>query len=440
MSLKDYINKNKSKLEFVYGKLDDVEYLYLQNAINIELWQRDILPKIKTTDISKISPGLIQEIKIKKDEMYNKLINTGAILISKNNSEYVLFSNMLPKRMPQDSLSDPSNLTGSRDGFNELIADNRNLIKKRLKTDKLIFLEYLMGTDSLTEINIVFLNNLIDFKILSNIKKLLSTNIKNNIISINDLTKLISPSKLVPIVESTGSPETCANALLAGRLVILIDNNPTCLILPSSLFQFTENVNEVNNYHYSTIFNRIFILIFLFISIFSLGLFVVLSSHHPESLSTVFIANFQLTERGTTFPLITELIIVLILFEFYRQMTSRSPLSFVQNIIIIFGGLFIGQNAIEASLIGSVAIIIASLSFVSSFAITNNQLLITSFSIFRIFILVMSFILGIIGFLVSTIIVIDYLININIFNQSYLYPFFPLKLKKIKEWFIPRKS
>ena len=75
------------------------------------------------------------------------------------------------------------------------------------------------------------------------------------------------------------------------------------------------------------------ILIFLFITIFLLGLFILLTSHHPEALSTVFIANFQLSERGTTFSLFTEIIIVLILFEFYRQLAMRSPLSFVQNII-----------------------------------------------------------------------------------------------------------
>ena len=154
----------------------------------------------------------------------------------------------------------------------------------------------------------------------------------------------------------------------------------------------------------------------------------------------MFIANFQLSERGTIFPLIFEIIIILVSFEFYRQMVSRSPLSFVQNIIIIFGGIFIGQNVVEASIIGTTSIIITSLSYVSSFAVTNNSYLITTFSIFRIFILLMSFMLGLIGFIISSIITINYLANINIFNQYYLEPIIPFNFEKLKLWLVPRKD
>jgi hypothetical protein len=118
----------------------------------------------------------------------------------------------------------------------------------------------------------------------------------------------------------------------------------------------------------------------------------------------------------------------------------RSPLSFVQNIIIIFGGLFIGQNAIEAGLIGTTAIIITSLSYVSSFAVTNNTYLINSFAIFRFFIMTMSYALGMIGFLVSSILVISYLANIKVFDRYYLEPIIPFNFTKLKAWFIPRKD
>ena len=440
MLLKEYIEKNKQRIDFVYGKINNYEYLYLKNGIHTLIWQQEFLPKLQTDTLENISPGLIEKINKSSKENFDRLIGLGNILLLKNSEEFVIFLSFPPKRQPQDSINDPSNLIGSRDGFNEILADNRNLIKKRIKNTALKFDEFTLGIDTLTEINIMYLENKISEDILNQIKMIVQNNINQNITSILDINKLLSSNYLVPLFESTGSPETCVNALLNNRIVILIDNCPNALIIPSSLFEFTENVNEVNSYSYSTIFNRIFILIFLFISLFSLGLFIVLTSHHPEALSTIFIANFQLTERGTTFPLIIEIIIVLTLFEFYRLMTSRSPLSFVQNIIIIFGGLFIGQNAIEASLIGSISIIVASLSFVSSFAVTNNQYLITSFSIFRLFILIMSFVLGIIGFIISSILIINYLANIKVFQSAYLTPFIPWDKEKIKAWFKPTKE
>ena len=295
-----------------------------------------------------------------------------------------------------------------------------------------------MGDKTECEVNLVYLKK--NKHVADAVKNKLKLQKNHNIVSILDLNRVLTKESLIPNFVFTGNPETCVNSLLKDKIVILIDNSPIAVILPSSLFELTENSNETNGFTYSTIFNRIFVLIFLFLAIFLLGLFVLLTSHHPESLSVPFITNFQISERGTTFPLIIEVIIVLILFEFYRQLASRSPLSFVQNIIIIFGGLFIGQNVLDAGLIGSSAIIIASLSYVSSFAVTNNSYLVTSFSIFRVFILIMSYVLGMIGFLVSSLIIISYLANIKVFNRYYLEPIIPFDFKKLKGWLKPKKE
>ena len=436
--LKEFINLQKNRVDLVYDKINDIEFLYLKNGIMSELWIRDFLPKIINKDFDSLYSGLFKKLPLMTYDDYNRLLSNGAVLILINNIGYAAYLNFPPKRGLTDSLCDPSNLFGSRDGFNEVIADNRILIRKRIKTNELIFDEIFLGDKTECEVNIIYFkkNKVLAEKVLEGLNR----HKNHNIVSILDLNSILTNNSLVPNFMFTGNPETCVNSLLKDKVVILFDNSPIALIIPSSLFELTENSNETNGYSYSSIFNRIFVVIFLFISIFLLGLFVLLTSHHPEALSIPFITNFQLTERGTTFPLIIEIIIVLIMFEFYRQLASRSPLSFVQNIIIIFGGLFIGQNALDAGLIGSNAIIIASLSYVSSFAVTNNSYLITSFSIFRVFILIMSYLLGMIGFLVSSILVLSYLSNIKVFNRYYLSPLIPFDISKLKAWFLPKKE
>lgn len=436
--LSEFIKSQKNRVDLVYDKVNDIEFLYLKNGILSELWIRDFIPKIIEKDFEKLYSGLFKKLPLLTFDDYNRLLANGAVLILIGTEGYAAYLSFPPKRGLTDSLCDPSNLFGSRDGFNEVIADNRILIRKRIKSNELLFDEVFLGNKTECEINIVYFKK----------NKLLADTIKNklkqyknhNIVSVLDLNKLLTKDCLVPNFVFTGNPETCVNSLLKDKVVILIDNSPVAIIAPSSLFELTENSNETNGFTYSTIFNRIFVLIFLFLAIFLLGLFVLLTSHHPESLYIPFITNFQISERGTTFPLIIEIIIVLVLFEFYRQLASRSPLSFVQNIIIIFGGLFIGQNALDAGLIGSSAIIIASLSYVSSFAVTNNSYLITSFSIFRVFILIMSYVLGMIGFLISSLIVINYLANIKVFNRYYLEPIIPFNYHKLLAWLNPRKE
>ncbi|MBE6131120.1 MAG: spore germination protein [Erysipelotrichaceae bacterium] len=436
--LKEFIDSQKNRVDLVYDKINDIEFIYLKNGILSELWIRDFLPKIIEKDFTSLYSGLFKRLTFQTFDDYNRLLSNGAVLVLVDNDAYACYLNFPPKRGLTDSLCDPSNLFGSRDGFNEIIADNRILIRKRIKTNDLIFDELFMGDKTECEINLVYLKK--NKYIAETIKNKLYLHKNHNIVSVLDLNSILTKELLVPNFVFTGNPETCVNSILKDKVIILIDNSPIAVIIPSSLFELTENSNETNGFTYSTIFNRIFVLIFLFLTIFLVGLFVLLTSHHPEALSVPFITNFQISERGTTFPLIIEIIIVLILFEAYRQLASRSPLSFVQNIIIIFGGLFIGQNALDAGLIGSSAIIIASLSYVSSFAVTNNSYLVTSFSIFRVFILIMSYVLGMIGFLVSSIIIISYLANIKVFNRYYLEPIIPLNLRKFKGWLMPKKE
>ena len=52
----------------------------------------------------------------------------------------------------------------------------------------------------------------------------------------------------------------------------------------------------------------------------------------------------------------------------------------------------------------------------------------------------MSFILGLSGFLISSIIIIDYLANIKVFDQLYFDPIIPWNLKKVLKWLNPKKE
>ena len=53
---------------------------------------------------------------------------------------------------------------------------------------------------------------------------------------------------MIPTLQFTGSPETCCNALLKNRIVILIDNTPISILIPASLLEMTENTNEINSF------------------------------------------------------------------------------------------------------------------------------------------------------------------------------------------------
>ena len=171
-----------------------------------------------------------------------------------------------------------------------------------------------------------------------------------------------------------------------------------------------------------------------------MGLFISIINFHRGALSIAFLANVQITEKGTNWPMFVEVMIVYLLFEFYRFSTSRSTNNYIQNIIIILGGLFIGQNAIESGTIGAIILFLTSISYIAVFAVTNNTYLITSINIFRFFILILSYTMGIFGFLVSSLIVTFYLFKQRNDHSFYLYPFIPFQMEDFKSYFIPKKE
>lgn len=435
--LRNYIQENKDRNDLVYGNINNLEYLFAKGMIDLNIFEKVIKPYLQAQNNPT---SILNELKVISTKEFDYLIGNGDILFFYQNKYYKYSLGKIPKRSISESIIDPINLIGSREGLNESIKDSRVLLKKRIKSNKLEFKEFIIGNHTLTDLNVVFINGKVNEKQLDLINKKIEKNLDKEIISIGDVTNLLWVDHLIPNFEITGNPETLANALLKGKIIILIDNLPLALIIPTSVLELTEIENETNNPKFVNIFNRLFILLFLFLSIFLLGLFVVVTSHHPQILPTIFIANFQLSERGTTFPLIIEIIVSLVLFELYRVISSRGSLSFVQNIIIVFGGIFIGQNAIDASIVGTFSIIITSISYISGFAVTTNPQLITSFFIFRIFILIMSFILGLSGFLISSLIIIDYLANIKVFDQLYFDSIIPWNLKKVLKWINPKKE
>ena len=112
---------------------------------------------------------------------------------------------------------------------------------------------------------------------------------------------------------------------------------------------------------------------------------------------------------------------------------------YIQNIIIFLGGLFIGQNAINSGLIGHLVLLLTSICYLSTYAFTNNLHLVTSLSLFRIFILIFSYILGLYGFILSSIIIIVYLLKIKSFDEDFFFSIKSNKLKKQIKYFKPEE-
>ena len=398
--------------------------------------------RIKQTNVKyldQIFPGLIKKLddtSIKN--IYHYIFSGNIVLIVDENCGFYLSTENKPKRSLEVSKVDPTNLFTSQEGFIEDIKTNMALIRKRIKRDDLFVKELQIGYNKQNTLFIVYLKEN-EKKAIEIENKIIQENLACAL-SINTIGKIFQGKKLIPTVIYTGSPDNLCNAILNNRIGVMLDNSPTQLIVPAPLSYFSSMKNEIDAPIYFNIISKCLLFMFLIIALFTLGLLVAIFNYNLNSLTLTMISNVKISERGTTLSYFLEIVLILVFFEFFRFVSSRSSTSYIQNVIIIIGGLLIGQNLLNAGIIGAFTLLISSLCYLAAFAYTNNVYLLTSISLFRIIILTASYFWGLMGFFIASSLTIVYFISLNSFDTPYLYPFSPTSIEKIKLFFTPREK
>ncbi len=139
-------------------------------------------------------------------------------------------------------------LRGSHDGFVETIVFNTALIRRRIRDPKFIFEMHTIGQISQTDVAIGYLESKVDKKTLNKVKELIE-GLKIKALTLGDeslLEVLMPKSRLNPFPKAryTERPDVVAAEIIEGKIVILIDNTPSALILPGSIFDFFQSIDD----------------------------------------------------------------------------------------------------------------------------------------------------------------------------------------------------
>ena len=158
---------------------------------------------------------------------------------------------------PARGVSEPEKdkvMRGSRDGFVETLVFNTALIRRRIRDPKLSIEIMTAGESSHTDIAICYMENRVDQKLLSTIKKRIR-DLEVDALTMNQesLAECLFPYKWFnpfPKFKFSERPDSSAASLLEGNIVILVDTSPSAMILPSSVFDIIE---EADDYYFPPI-------------------------------------------------------------------------------------------------------------------------------------------------------------------------------------------
>lgn len=309
-------------------------------------------------------------------------------------------------------------LNGPKDSFNEDIETNYSLIKKRIKVG-LKYIDLKIGRLSKTKTKILYIDNITDLKLVNNIKNKLEKIDIDAIIDSSYLKNSLEQSNhLFPTIIETERPDKASMALLEGKVIILVDNSPYCIILPNLFFDLFHTPDDYYQKGYNTTFIRIIRIIAFIIAIFLPGAFIAVTTRNYNIIPFNLLLIFKAGRTFVPFPAYIEALFMIISFEILREGDLRMSNSSASSISIL-GGLILGDAAVAAGIVSPIMIIIIAISSISGL-IFPSQELINTIRIYKLFNLALSTILGIYGTSICLFIIIYNIINTKIFGYRYL--------------------
>lgn len=210
------IADRKAALFFIDGLLKDditekiLEFFYKnvksENFKSALYFAQSSVPYVEvevTSDLKKICTDVLSGI---------------SALIIEDFTEVILLDT---RTYPQRSTSEPDNdkvLRGSRDGFVETLINNTALIRRRIRDTNLTVKAYSVGTQSHTDIAVIYMENKVDKQLLANLdKRLKAIDVPSLTMNQQSLVEALYKNlwyNPFPKVKHTERPDTTASQFL----------------------------------------------------------------------------------------------------------------------------------------------------------------------------------------------------------------------------------
>ena len=312
---------------------------------------------------------------------------------------------------------------GPKDAFLEVGSKNIVLIRRRIRDTRLKVERQKIGRRSKTDLAIMYMDDIVRPEVLKSIKERLDKIDIDGIFDSGMLEQLVEKNKFSPFpqLQLTERPDKASAAIMEGRVVLVVDNTPFVLILPTTYNVFFQAAEDYYERWEIMSFIRFIRYCASFIAIGLPGLYIALASYHPNLLPTTLALKIAESRQSIPFPAVIEILIMEVAFELLREAGIRLP-SPVSSTIGIVGGIIIGQAAVDAGIMGPVVIIIGALTGICTFVIPNNAF-VAGIRISKYLVIALSAILGLYGFWLGMLLVLIHLSSLKSFGIPYMFPF-----------------
>ena len=335
---------------------------------------------------------------------------------------------------PARSVSEPDKdkvLRGSKDGFVETIVFNTALIRRRIRDTDLRMEMTSAGKSSHTDIVLCYMESRVDHVLLSQIRDRIKQ-IKVDALTMNQeslaeclyLAKWYNP---FPKFKYTERPDTAAAQVLEGNIVILVDNSPAAMILPTTVFDVVEEADDYNFPPITGTYLRLTRTLITVLTYFLTPTFV-LFVQNPNWIPGTF--QFIMLKENTNIPVIWQFLILELAIDGLRLAAVNTP-SMLSTPLSIMAGLVLGEFSVKSGWFNAEVMLYMAFVAIANYTQSNYELG-YALKFMRIITLVLTGLFDLPGYIAGVIIfILSILTNRTIANHSYAYPLFPFKGKEL---------
>lgn len=329
------------------------------------------------------------------------------------------------KGYPAMTIMEPKSeqtVRGSREGFTESIKINAALIRKRIRSPLIKVKQKTCGVRSDTLVFLVYMEDLIQEELLQTIEDRLDRFEVDGVMDSGIVEQLTESSWCSPFpqFQTTKRPDRASMAILEGRILLMTDNSPEVLILPTDYNSFIQTSDDYYRRWEIVSFTRILRYIASVLAMVFPALYLTALNFHAELIPGNLLSTLVQARQGVPFPAVIELMFMELAFELLREAGIRMPGN-MGNAIGIVGGLIVGQAAVEANLVSPAVVLVVAFTALCSFTIPNEDFA-SAFRLMKFVLLILSAILGFAGLWLGIFLLIAHLAHLESFGIPYLMP------------------
>lgn len=368
------------------------------------------------------------------DTMVQMMLSGAAIILGSAflNRGIIIDARTYPARETAEPENDRV-IKGARDGFVETLIFNTALIRRRIRDTKLKMSYMTVGSRSKTDVVVCYIEDKADLSYVNNLKEKISNiNVEALTVGMQSLIECLIQSKWYnpfPKVRTTERPDAAAAQLMEGNVLVICDNSPEVMILPTSLFDFLQ---ETNDFYFPPItgsYLRITRYIIFFMTLLFMPLWLI-AIHNPDAVPPWL--EFVLPTEHGRLPILVQVLLAEFIIDGLRLASMNTP-GMLSNSLSVIGGLILGDFSIEIGWLIPEVVVYGAFVAIANFSQRNYELG-YAFKFLRIILLILTWFFNFYGFIAGLFICFILLISNKTLNgkYSYLYPLIPFDGKVLK--------